>query len=50
MLLQDEALDVLGEFLETYGQTEVNKINIRTMKELGSIVLKKNVSIYGKKF
>jgi hypothetical protein len=41
MLPQDEALDVLGEFLETYGEAEVNKINIKTIKELGSIVLKK---------
>jgi hypothetical protein len=50
MLPQDQALDILGEFLETHGHTKVDKIDIKTIKELGSIVLEKNVFVYNNKF
>ncbi len=50
MLPQDEAIDILGEFLEKHGKTEVDKIDIKTIKELASIVLKENVFVYSNKF
>ncbi len=50
MLPQDQSIDILGEFLEKHGKTEVDKINIKTIKELASIVLKENVFVYNNKF
>ncbi len=50
MLPQDQSIDILGEFLEKHGKTEVDKIDIKTIKELDSIVLKENVFVYGNKF
>ncbi|CAF2539025.1 unnamed protein product [Rotaria sp. Silwood2] len=49
MLLQDEALDILVEFLRFYGYTKVKGIDIETIRELAAIVLKENVIVYGKK-
>jgi len=50
MLPQDQAIDILGEFLEKHDQTKVDKIDIKTIKELASIVLKENVFVYNNKF
>jgi hypothetical protein len=50
MLPQDQSIDIIGEFLETHGKTEVDKINIKTIKQLASIVLKENVFVYNNKF
>ncbi|CAF4271167.1 unnamed protein product, partial [Rotaria sordida] len=49
MLPQDEALDILVEFLQFYGYTKVKGINLETIRELAAIVLKENVFVYGKK-
>lgn len=49
MLPQEEALEILIEFLETYGYTKVKGIDLGTIKELASIVLKENVFVYQKK-
>lgn len=49
MLPQDEALDVLIEFLRQYGYTKVKGINLETIRELANIVLKENIFVYGKK-
>ncbi|CAF1530610.1 unnamed protein product, partial [Rotaria sordida] len=49
MLPQDEALDILVEFLQFYGYTKVKGINLETIRELAAIVLKENVFVYDKK-
>ncbi|CAF4174552.1 unnamed protein product, partial [Rotaria sordida] len=49
MLPQDEALDILVEFLQFYGYTKVKGINLETIRELAAIVLKENVFVYGNK-
>ncbi|CAF3552615.1 unnamed protein product, partial [Rotaria sp. Silwood2] len=49
MLPQDQALDILVEFLKIHGKTAVNKIDVKTIRELASIVLEENVFVYGKK-
>jgi len=49
MLPQDEALNVLMEFLNVHGYRKVKGINLDTIRKLASIVLKENVFVYGKK-
>jgi hypothetical protein len=49
MLPQDKALEILIEFLQIHGYTKVKGINLDTIKELASIVLKENVFVYDKK-
>ncbi|CAF1560636.1 unnamed protein product, partial [Rotaria magnacalcarata] len=48
MLLQEEALDILVEFLHVHGYTKVEGIPSETIRLLASIVLKENVFVYGK--
>jgi hypothetical protein len=49
MLPQDEALNILMEFLHVHGYKKVKGINLDTIRKLASIVLKENVFAYGKK-
>ncbi|CAF2119439.1 unnamed protein product, partial [Rotaria magnacalcarata] len=49
MLPQDEALNILVEFLNVHGYTKVKGIPLETIRLLASIVLKENVFVYGKK-
>ena len=49
MLPQDEVLNVLMEFLGTYGYRKVKGINLDTIRKLASVVLKENVFAYQKK-
>ena len=49
MIPQDEALDILVEFLYKHGYTKVKGIDLGTIRELASIVLKENVFVYDKK-
>ncbi|CAF3135016.1 unnamed protein product [Rotaria sp. Silwood2] len=49
MLLQEEVLNILVEFLHVHGYTKVKGIHLETIKLLASIVLKENVFVYGKK-
>ncbi|CAF4886818.1 unnamed protein product [Rotaria socialis] len=49
MLPQEEALNILVEFLNIHGYTKVKGIPLETIRLLASIVLKENVFVYGKK-
>ena len=49
MLPQGEALNILMDFLHTYGYKKVKGINLDTIRKLASKVLKENVFAYGKK-
>ena len=49
MLPQDEALNILMEFLHVHGYKKVKGINLDTIRKLASKVLKENVFVYGKK-
>jgi hypothetical protein len=49
MLPQDEALNILMEFLNVHGYRKVKGINLDTIRKLASIVLKENAFAYGKK-
>ncbi|CAF1500339.1 unnamed protein product [Rotaria magnacalcarata] len=49
MLPQEEALDILVEFLHVHGYTKVKGIPLETIRLSASIVLKENVFVYGKK-
>jgi hypothetical protein len=49
MLPQDEALDILVEFLRVHGYEKVKGIDLDTIRILASIVLKENVFVYDKK-
>ena len=49
MLPQDEALDILIEFLQLHGYKRVNGIDLQTIRELASTVLQENVFVYGNK-
>ena len=49
MLLQDEALDILVEFLPLHGYKKVKGIDLETIRELAAIVLQENVFVYDKK-
>ncbi|CAF4882350.1 unnamed protein product [Rotaria socialis] len=48
MLPQEEALNILVEFLNVHGYTKVKGIPLETIRLLASIVLKENVFVYGK--
>ena len=50
MLPQEEALNVLTEFLLEYGYHKVKGVPLDAIRKLGRIVLTENVFIYGKKF
>ncbi|CAF1578519.1 unnamed protein product [Rotaria sordida] len=50
MLPQEEALNILIEFLHVYGYNKVKGISLDTIRKLAAIVLKENVFVYGKKF
>ena len=43
MLPQDDALKILIEFLQIHGYTKVKGINLDTIKQLATIILKENV-------
>ena len=49
MLPQEEALNILVEFLHVHGYTKVKGIPLETIRQLASIVLKENVFVYGNK-
>jgi len=49
MLPQDEALNVLMEFLHVHNYRRVKGINLDTIRKLASIVLKENAFAYQKK-
>ena len=49
MLPQDEALNILMEFLHVHGYKKVKGIPLDTIRKLASIVIKENVFVYGKK-
>ncbi|CAF3813930.1 unnamed protein product [Rotaria sordida] len=49
MLPQDEALDILIEFLQFHGYTKVKGIDLEIIRQLAAIVLKENVFVYDKK-
>ena len=48
MLPQDDALNIVDEFLRVHNYTKVKGIDRDTIKELASIVLNENVFAYGK--
>jgi hypothetical protein len=49
MLPQDQALDILVEFLHVHGYEKVKGIDLDTIRILASIVLKENVFVYDRK-
>lgn len=49
MLPQEEALNILMEFLHDHGYTKVNGIVLNTIRQLAAIVVKENVFVYGNK-
>ena len=49
MLPQQQAMTDLFEFLEAHGYTQIDKINLQTIRELAALVLEENVLVYGKK-
>ena len=49
MLPQDEALNVLAEFLHEHGYRKVKGIALDTIRKLAAMVLKANVFVYQKK-
>jgi hypothetical protein len=49
ILSQDDALDILVEFLRVYGYTNVKGIDLDTMRDLSSIVFRENIFVYDKK-
>ena len=49
MLPQDEALNILIEFLHIHGYTKVKGIPLDTIRKLASIVIKENVFVYENK-
>ena len=50
MLPQDEALEILNDFLQHFGYAKVDMIDLTTIKELARMVLQENVFAYGKKY
>ena len=48
MLPQDEALDILVEFLHVHGYTKIKGIDLETIRELAAIVLQENIFVYDK--
>ncbi|CAF3991457.1 unnamed protein product, partial [Rotaria magnacalcarata] len=49
MLPQEEALDILIEFLQVHGYTKVKGISLDTIRILAFIVLRENVCVYNNK-
>ncbi len=49
MLPQDEALNILMEFLHVHGYKKIKGINLDTIRKLASKALKDNVFAYGEK-
>lgn len=49
MLPQDEALNILMEFLHIHGYRKVKGIPVGTIRKLASIVIKENVFVYDNK-
>ncbi|CAF4038986.1 unnamed protein product [Adineta steineri] len=49
MLPQDEALNILVEFLYVHGYKKIKGIPLDTIRKLASIVIKENVFVYGNK-
>ncbi|CAM4898206.1 unnamed protein product [Rotaria socialis] len=49
MLPQQEALNILVEFLHVHGSRKVKGISLDTIRKLASIVLEQNVCVYDKK-
>jgi hypothetical protein len=49
MLPQEQALDILHEFLESHGFIRVRGIDLKTIRELASMVLEENVFVYRNK-
>ncbi|CAF4941737.1 unnamed protein product, partial [Rotaria socialis] len=49
MLPQEEALDILIEFLHVHGYTKVKGISLDTIRILAAIVLQENVCVYNNK-
>ncbi|CAF1035865.1 unnamed protein product [Rotaria magnacalcarata] len=49
MLPQEEALNILVDFLHVHGYTKVKGISLGIIRLLASIILKENVFFYGKK-
>src|SRR5262249_5456984 len=50
MLPQKESLDILVEFLQTYGKSHVRGMDTTTIRELARIVLEENVFVYRNKY
>ena len=50
MLPQDEALNILAEFLHEHGYRKVRGISLDTIRKIACIVVKENVFVYDKKF
>ena len=50
MLPQEEALNILMDFLHEHGYQRVQGIKLNTIRKLAAIVLKENVFVYGNKF
>ncbi|CAF1430004.1 unnamed protein product [Adineta steineri] len=50
MLPQQQSLDILQEFLQTYRMSKVRGIDIATIRELARIVIEENVFIYRNKY
>ena len=49
MLPQEEALNILMDFLHKHGYQRVQGIKLNTIRKLAAIVLKENVFVYGNK-
>jgi hypothetical protein len=47
MLPEDEALNILVEFLHVHGYRKVKAIVLDTLRKLAFIVIKENVFVYG---
>ena len=50
MLPQDEALNILAEFLHEHSYRKVRGISLDTIRKLACVVVKENVFVYDKKF
>ncbi|CAF1427583.1 unnamed protein product [Rotaria sordida] len=50
MLPQQESLDILVEFLQTFEKSHVQGIDLATLRELGRIVIEENVFVYRNKY
>ena len=50
MLPQQQSLDIVVEFLQTYEKPHVKGIDVATIRELARIVIEENVFVYRNKF